>query len=387
MSKLTNIEQLYRERAKQRLIRRMVTFTILALIVIGGFYIFRMTEDFDIKQGLEQLADSFTKGPGYPVSIPQGKVYALGQMGSSVTLLDDTNFYRYSGSGKEQMNVQHGYYRPMAVQSSDRVVIFDQGATSLRVDSRSKNLFNKVYPYDIITADINSSNQVAVATGASRYAASVTVYNKNFEEIYIWQSENLITDLTLAEKDNMMAVSTVETVDGTLRTTIRFLKFSSEEEYAQLVLDDQMVYSIDFKGKDNTLYVITDQNVYGVSTQGVVLTRYSFDNQPLWAYDNTDETAIGLAVGDYDQQRKLNLYQLDLNLNSTGPVAISDHILSMECAQGNLYVLAENMLYSYNNKLELVQSLVLPDAKAMTVIGDHLYYVTSGEIQKLSLSS
>jgi len=387
LSKLTNIEQLYRERTKKRLIRRMVAFTTLALVIVGTFYIFRMTEDFDVKEGLERLTENFSKGPGYPVVTPKGKIYKLDTMGSGVSLLNDTNFYRYSASGKELMNLQHGYYRPVAVQSDDRVVLYDQGGTGLRVDGRGKTLFQKNYSHSLVTVDINNSNQVAVATGSSRYAGEVTVYNKNFEEIYIWQSENLITALSLAEKDNMMAVSTVETVDGTLRTTVRFLKFSSAEEYAKLVLDDQMVYSIAFKGKDNVLYVVTDQNIYSVSTQGVVLSHFSLENRTLWAFDNSDESGIAFALGDYKEQRKLSLYQLNSDLKATGPVTFTDHMLSLKCSQGNLYVLADNMLYSYNGKMELLGSTILPDAKAITVSDKELYYATSSKIDKLTVGS
>ena len=385
MGKLTQLEEVRRERKRKRLVKRITGLAVGLALLVGVAFFWQQIADLDLATQVEDLIASFGSGSGYPVETPGGIVKTMFDADGQVGVLNDTNLYVYNKSGKQVKNILHGYNNPALRAEGGRILVFDRGGNGLRVESKSKNLFSITYDNPITSADLSSGGNLAVAVGSSQYQGQVIVYNKRFEEIFRWLSSDTVLDVALSDKGNTMAVASVTTVNGQIASTVRLFKFNSEQPVAEIPLTGELVVTLR-TGDGGLFYAVTDQGITAITSGGKVEASYSFGGDPLAAFDCSGGKGIDVVLGDFKENRSLTAYVLDEKLKVKGSAVLNVRPELLRHDSKGVYFLADNKVYCYTNTMDLVDTVDTPDARCAYIQGNRLYYTTSKKMDRVSVS-
>lgn len=101
MGKLTQLEEVRRERKRKRLVKRITGLAVGLALLVGVAFFWQQIADLDLATQVEDLIASFGSGSGYPVETPGGIVKTMFDADGQVGVLNDTNLYVYNKSGKQ----------------------------------------------------------------------------------------------------------------------------------------------------------------------------------------------------------------------------------------------------------------------------------------------
>lgn len=377
--RLTDFKELQKQHRKKKVLRRLVFVAVAAVGLMAFFMLGRQMNDFSLSSILGSLSHQGEEG--LPANLSIGTVKDMQAVGGKIGLLGDSSFSLYTTNGRRQREVRHNYYNPVMEVGDNRVLLYDRDGINLQVEGTDKTLYTNTYENSIITAALNDKGLLAVATNSQKFKGEVAVYNRSFENIFNWGcAKGRILCLDLADRDNRMAVGTVEVTGGMIRSVVNLFKFTSDKEVAQIHLDDQLLLSLNYKGKDNTLYAVTDKNVYSLSADGAILAKYSFDGESLWAFHNQGLQGVSIVLGDYQERRELSVYRLDRDLNCTAPSIVGEHMLNLFQDREETYLLTDNFLYRFDGQMQMLNTYDLPDAKFALPLKGKVYYTTGSQL-------
>ena len=373
-----------RKKKRRRFFQKALALLLVGAAVWGLLFLRKDIARLDFGMRFSDLLASYSTGNGYPAELPAGKVVDLAPLGKDMVLLTDTMLMMYNSNGKCTGSYEHGYTAPISLTSGDRVLTFDRGGKRFRVDSRSSALFDGETDYTISTADIASSGHVAVVSGAKYYHNSITVYDADYDEIYIRETADLITDVCLENKGGGMAAASVDAVDGRLDSTVTFFSFSQEEPVAETVLEDELILSMAFVGRGSeTLQVITDRQALLLDRQGRITAQNSFDDLFVNRFVNSKNGGIYLLLDQLGDGNRLQLVALDRELNPVGQLPLENRVQDMRLGDRYLCLFAAGDITCYSLDLSEQFTAQLENCYHYQPAGQYLYGITADTIELL----
>lgn len=384
MAKITDLQALRKKRSRKRAVRRLAIFTVVIGMVFAVMYGLDYFEKNDLGQEIDSYFSMFTGGDGYPVAIGGTKVLDLEDAGGNLAMLTRNSLVTYNGQGAEVSRIKQSYFNANVICSRSRTLLYDRGGKKFSVYSGDRLSFEREFPRSIYCAAMGESGTVAVATRSATHTAEVKVYNRRGEEIFGWLSaEGHVIGLALPKSGNSMAAATLDTNGGQLVSSVHLFDFAQDEARAHIDLPDELILHLYYMGKDNNLYVITDRTVYEISSStGTVMAQYSYNGRTLWAY-SADRDVITLALGDYTEQRELEILRLTPGFTEVPRQVINEHLIALASDSTYTYVLTDNLLTCFDSAMALVDSYETPDAKQIQVIDHRVYYATGDRLEML----
>ncbi len=192
----------------------------------------------------------------YPNQLAGATVLDTDSNGSYYYVLTDTNITAYANGGKKIFSEMHGFANPIMSVSDTRVLVFDQGGNDIYVYNLSGLIDTLKTDNDIINANISRSGSFAVSTHSDNYTSVVTVYDKNFNLIFTWNSaKDIINNVLLNPRGNKIAVSSLNSVSGQYVSKLHILDFESADPLNTVEFQNSAVLSICNTG--NGISVIT----------------------------------------------------------------------------------------------------------------------------------
>lgn len=227
-----------RNRNRVRVITGLVA-TIVAAVLI--FY-------FSLPTGIVDQINVFSSGFGssqFPVSMAGSNTLTVDKHGSLFYCLSDTMVEGFNSGGKRILKSQHGFSAPVMRTSATRALIFDQGGISYKVYGVNDVIIEKTTKKNIISGSIARCGAYAIATGAEGYAACVTVYNKNGEQVYEWNSSvELVSDVALSPNGKKLAVAVFSGENGVYKSKVYVLTFDSASPIHTTEYEGKFIYSL-----------------------------------------------------------------------------------------------------------------------------------------------
>ncbi len=186
----------------------------------------------------------------YPVDITGAQTLDVASKGSYYYVLTDTNIAAYTAGGKRIFDEPHGFYSPVMVTSQTRALVFDQGGNELLIYNLGGMVDDLNTEKPIINASISRSGSFATVCESDDYTAAVTVYNKNMQTIYEWNSaKDIVNSITVSASGKKLALSTLNASGGKYVSRILVLGFDSADPLYTLDLDENIVLSLSDAGK------------------------------------------------------------------------------------------------------------------------------------------
>ena len=330
---------------------------------------------------LSDLLASYAPGDDFPQELPSGKIRDLAPIGKDLVVLTDSNLFVYNSQGKQTGGYLHGYANAICRTNGDRVITFDRGGKRFRVDSRTQELFSATLDYPIVSADISRKGYVAVAAGDNRYQSRVTVYDQEFDEIFIRSSSDLVVDLKLDNRGEGMAISSVGAREGQLISAVTLFRFTQKDPTAQIELPDELVLSMAY-AKDGNVQVITDRRAALFSAEGAELASVSFNEAYVNRFVNLTQGGMFVLLDELGDGNNLHLMSLDETLTARGDTPVGNKVQSMDYANGWLYLAAREGVTAYDENLGNSRALDLPELYQVQPAGNFVYGITSDSIVK-----
>ncbi len=371
-----------RQRQRKRFWHRVLALILACAAVWGLLFLRKDIARLDLGMKLSDLLASYSTGSGYPVELPAGQVINTAALGKDLALLTDTNLSLYNSQGKLTGIYEHGCTTPICLANGDRVLTYDRGGKHLRIDSRSRQLFAEKLEQNISVANIASSGHIAVVTDAKYYESCITVYDREYDEIYIRETSAMITGVSLETMGGGMAVASIDAVGGRLDSTVTLFDFTREDPIASLELADQVVLSMEYIGRESTdLQIITDQQALVIDRSGKVQASYDFDGLFVNRFANNKDGGIFLLLDHLGDGNRLQLVSLDEKLDLLGSIALQERVQDMRLGDGFLCLYAGGVITCYSPDLGQRQDTGIEGWYHIQPAGRNLYGIASEHIE------
>lgn len=328
--------------------RTKIIFTSIAIIAIACVVL-----SFVLPVSLYENAVNLFSAMGtgrYPNQLVGSTVLDTESNGSYYYVLTDTNITAYSNSGKKIFTEMHGFANPVMSVADTRVLVFDQGGDDLYVYNLSGLIDTLKTDNDIINANISRSGSFAVSTHSDNYTSVVTVYDKNFNTVFTWNSaKDIINNVLLNSRGNKIAVSSLNSVSGQYVSKLHILNFDSADPLNTVEFNNSAVLSLcntgngisvithdGYKFVDWKKYTTTELTVSGeinmmrTTGKGVLLV-YNRAN------DRSDNTVILISSkGVKTNEFKLNDSITDIQYDNKRIYYVNDVTVNLLDKNGNI---------------------------------------------------
>lgn len=378
-----DIESYRKKRRRKYRIRRIITVCI-ALALIGGIALFAIRFDVsDISELLSQNTTAQNGSSGYPQKL-FGRTLQFETSGSLLALASDSHLYLFNSAGDTVLSDQHSYARPTMAAANKRVLLYDRGGNSFRVDNSSGVVYEREMSNEIICAALNADGAAAVAAHEERYSGSVSVFNLQNQQVFKWYSADYqITGLTL--EGSCLAVACLGARDGAILSTVYQMDTGggSEQQVVSVEFSDMMVLSVRYLN-NGSLCVIGDTKTVLLSASGEVTAEYSYGKTVNDFCDDTGDVTV-LSLASSTNAAEQEIVVLDQSAALLGSATVNREIKWLAAGNGSVFLLCSNEILQYDQHMNLLKSIeVRTDSSQVCVVGSDLYVLGLGEISKLS---
>ena len=379
----------YRKRLKikkiQRIVVTVLSLVILLVVLIIGIYLYRNYDVDDLAQNLtgQQANTGTVQSNGFPVSLNGEVPQDLLVVGNSLVLQTQDEIIFVDSGGGTQHTFTHRYTNPVLKGDGSRLLTYDRGGYSYRIDSSSGLNYSGRTEATLITGDISSRGSYALAISENRYAGSVIVRSRSNEDILKWSSVNdQIVDLAFSDNGSELAIACVGFEDNQLVSKVYILdvSVSTTQEKAEISFPGALPVALDYKS-DGSIHLICDSYI-GVINSNFESSTVSFSNS-LYRYYFTSDRTILLTT---------DLSAVSFTLTSIGQNGTKEDVqikgggndIAVD-GRGNIYLLEKTSIQRFNSKLELLEEISVDSSIfSIATLNNTLYLLSDSQLARLS---
>ncbi len=379
-TKKYDIDEYRRQKKRKKWIHKTVlagSLLLLAALVAFGFY---MVQNYDIETlltGEETDNEGTLTDLSFPVTLTGLRPVGISSLGREIVLLTDEESAFFSASGSALRSFAHRYTNPVQKTAEDRVLTYDRGGYSYRVDSSGSLLYSARLTDTILTGAISRKNQFALVTSASGYAGCITVFDSSGKEKVKWYSASeSIVDIDFSYDGDSLVIACAGFEGGTVYTRIyQFSLKSGETEERIASFSDSIPLAVDCK-KGDVIHVICD-NRLGIIGEQQDVSQISFDSA-LLRYCFTDEKTVFL-LSDASQI-SVSLNSVDVS-GETLTAVTKGEIIDVATDGQTVYLLQKGSVLCYDASL-LETAVLTVDAEVFDIetVGGQLYLLGSNRL-------
>ncbi len=331
------------KKQKNRRRSRIFVATIAAICLICIFL------SAVLPVGLYENIVNFTAVMGhgkYPADVSGGTVLNSASNGSYYYVLTDSSIASYANSGKIIFNEAHGFANPILTTSDTRALVYDQGGKNAYIYNLSGKIHTLQTEKEIITASISKNGDFAVATHSDNYTSVVTVYDKNLNELFTWNSaKDMITNVLVNPAGDRLAISTLGVVSGQYSSKLLILDFKNADPIHTVDVGSSLILASANTGK-------------GISI--ICNDKYKFVN---WSSFATNEIAASGEINMFRTSKNGLVFTVNLANNRSentivlvskkgeklSEFKIQNTITDMQYSKGRVYILNDTTISIYDD--------------------------------------
>lgn len=360
-----------------------IVVVVLLLIIIAAAQFGGVTFS-TIGDSIRTSLAGIGSGEGYPYSMDGIEISDAGMTNSDLVLVYDDTVKVLDSTAKELSNLSHKYDHPVMSSNSGRILIYDEGGTKFRVQSKTRVLYEKELEHMILTAAMGKDGSAAVATRADGAESMLTVYDKQHEEVFVWKcAKEHIISCDVSDNGKLYAVSVLGVQNGSVYSKVYIFDKKETEAKATFEYTDTAISSVQFLSNE-TLMILGD-NVCEIVQDYKISQRVDVSvNTPSRLHISDNNTAV-LVLSKYSSttQKIIKVY------NKSGTELFTQEIdgLVKSVSTDGKYVavLTDSSVEIYNMKGELSGSAAVnSDAEKVIVSSRNTYVYSMDKIEKYS---
>ena len=331
-------------RKRKNKIIKIITGALIAVIIILLILI-----NYTLPTGIiESLQNAYAAmGDGtYPVNVYAANSSYFSLRNDMVCALNDSFFELYNKNGKLLHSISHGMSKPHLEESEARYLLYDRDRYKLAIYNYSGLLFATQFEKSIVSADISRSGSYAVVTASDSYQNTVTVFNKENELLFTWNSANYyITDVAVNDDGDSIALCLLESRDGSFNSYVYILTFDSADPKYKYTFSD-IVSSLSSVGEN---YILANgfNKAFTIPWNGGAECDLSV-NGIIRNYDYDFSGKSCLSFGREDNEQVNEVTVLDEFGNTTATFKFDNIINDIAINESRVAVLSNNTVYIFD---------------------------------------
>lgn len=325
-------------RRRKRRRRLMVAAALLAAALVFAWVSGALAR---VMMTLGDLADtmaiSFEAGD-WPVTTGIDDPIQIQPLAGGFVELGDTDVAVVSPSGALLRTIQPGYARPAIAAGNNRFVLYNRAANGLRIESRTRTLYNTNTESSILLCAMSPNGTTAVVTESARYAARLEVLDPvSFGVQYEWfatEEDGTPVAVSFAKDNRRFAAGCISASDGQVATRIYLMDTAADAPTAIYTAQPgELVLRLNWLSTDRVLVLMDDAAVVLDAAAGTEVARYEYGGASLLDADWSD-TGIALLLAGQGSAT-LTVLNNDLTLLSSTEAGSAADVL---CTRTGLYL-------------------------------------------------
>ncbi len=245
----------------------------------------------------EEYANTNIEGDGKHIALENASKGRYERFSKGILCATDTALTFYNQDGQDEWTVKIQIASPVLEVAGDNILIYEQNAKKLTVYNKNQHKYTKTIGGNIKAAAVSSSGDVAVLFEREGYKGSVIVYNKDGQEVYLWNSGKFrILDVDISPS-RRLAVALLNTND-VLESKIYYFDISKSGAESTINISDTIVFDIDFDGE--TLNAYCDNKLFGTDGKGDIKWQYDYKNRNITRYVVTEKGEKVIAFDNHN---------------------------------------------------------------------------------------
>lgn len=384
-----NSEISAKRRAKKRgIITRQLYLVsgVVLFVLLIAYIILAVLHPIGVIEYVKSAYYTIGSGNGYDIELEEGKpLYTTG---------DDSRYYVvstnsvdcFNKNGKSIFEKSHSFSQPVIKHAETRYILYGQGESVLYVGDFSKTIHTKNLSYGIIAADISDSGVYAIASKSDGYSSSVVVYNKNHEKIFEWfSSDKVINAIELSKNGKLLAISTLEVVDGKYQSEFSILNFKSAVPIYSRSYADDVIYQI-YSTDTNVFCTVLSDNIEFINHKKGTVSSYKSDYS-VNIVKHTDNKIIAVrSVAANQDESTVEIYKKNGELLHS--FKVDNYISDFSFKSNRIFLLGLHDVYKYSMEGELLAT-TLADYDLLfleAISSNNVALIKNSSITKLTLS-
>lgn len=283
-----------RRKKRRNNLRLLLRVMLVAVVLLCLYALMVNWKDIAPDRFVSWVQDvvSGTTGGSWPVTLNDGTVTDMQEVGGNMVLLADNATVYYNSSGGESVRRTYAYAKPLMKVTNRYVLLMETGGKRFRLETRDDIELETTVANNIYTGAVSAKGDVAVVTDSSQsHVSEVTVYSRKGNERYQWfSSEWLVMDASFSKDGNSLAVVGCRASGGAMQSAVLVFDLRGREETpVQYISDDVLFTNVQYMNS-GTVVAVGDSRTRFVNPTG------SLDV----TVENTEEELIGFAFGSSD---------------------------------------------------------------------------------------
>lgn len=322
-------------------------------------------------------------GDGYPYQVSGDPIIDATITKSDIVLLYDDSVKILNSTAKELSDLPHDYDHPKLKANSGRVLLYEQGGKKLRVQSKTRVLYEKEMENIIYTAAIGKDGTVAVGTRANNAETKLTVFDSNQKAVFIWECANeYIVSCDVSDNGKYFVVSAIGVKNGAEYSKVHIFNRKESSAVASFQYDSAIT-SVEFLSNETVM--IMGKSVCEIINEGQVSQKIDVSvHTPSKLFISDNNTAI-LVLSRYSSttQKIIKVY------NKAGEELFSteiDGLVKSVSTDGKyIAVLTDKNVQIFNQKGEMTGfASVNADAGKVLVSSRNTYVYSADRVDQYS---
>lgn len=330
---------------------KIIIWSVLGVIVLT-IAIMKICEiDFaDVKNKISaNTAVSSVSEDVYPYSLNISGNTDVAVVNDKLAVLSDSSLTVFNPTNaKKTYSFEHGYTNPVMLSSGNYICIYDRGSTRLRLDTTSKQLYEKTVDRNIICASLASNGTVAYASFSDDADCELTVITKTErKKMTLPIKGGYITRIAVNSSGTKCTYVTVSSTDAVITSTVHTINVGDSEDTATAEFQSSNILDVTYSDS-NDAYIIGDDFLSIVSSQKKFVNVFEKGTISMVNYCYTAKNELIVNYRDYSNSSESNLAYIKSNGSVKCKTTLANIVKYLSSSGNNVTVLFPDGVSTYS---------------------------------------
>ncbi|WP_177921375.1 DUF5711 family protein [uncultured Eubacterium sp.] len=330
---------------------KIIIWSVLGVIVLT-IAIMKICEiDFaDVKNKISaNTAVSSVSEDVYPYSLNISGNTDVAVVNDKLAVLSDSSLTVFNPTNaKKTYSFEHGYTNPVMLSSGNYICIYDRGSTRLRLDTTSKQLYEKTVDRNIICASLAPNGTVAYASFSDDADCELTVITKTErKKMTLPIKGGYITRIAVNSSGTKCTYVTVSSTDAVITSTVHTINVGDSEDTATAEFQSSNILDVTYSDS-NDAYIIGDDFLSIVSSQKKFVNVFEKGTVSTVNYCYTAKNELIVNYRDYSNSSESNLAYIKSNGSVKCKTTLGNTVKYLSSSGNNVTVLFPDGVSTYS---------------------------------------
>lgn len=330
---------------------KIIIWSVLGVIVLT-IAVMKICEiDFaDVKNKISaNTAVSSVSEDVYPYSLNISGNTDVAVVNDKLAVLSDSSLTVFNPTNaKKTYSFEHGYTNPVMLSSGNYICIYDRGSTRLRLDTTSKQLYEKTVDRNIICASLASNGTVAYASFSDDADCELTVITKTErKKMTLPIKGGYITRIAINSSGTKCTYVTVSSTDAVITSTVHTINVGDSEDTATAEFQSSNILDVTYSDS-NDAYIIGDDFLSIVSSQKKFVNVFEKGTVSTVNYCYTAKNELIVNYRDYSNSSESNLAYIKSNGSVKCKTTLGNTVKYLSSSGNNVTVLFPDGVSTYS---------------------------------------